>query len=99
MGCTLALPKAEIALRIYCDYPAEIGNKQIKELFGIKASSTVARIKKEIKEIQEERNIKTWSKSAINTKLAYETWGLEIKELEIILRKKQKLGFAVEGTP
>lgn len=98
MGCTLALPKAEIALKIYCDYPAEIGSAQIKELFGIKSSSTVTRIKKEVWAAQREHKVKTWSKSAINTKLAYRIWGLDVKELEQILKKKQRLGLTEGGT-
>ncbi len=79
------------AIRIYYTYP-ELGNKEIRALFGNLANSTISNYKKEVREVQIERNIKTSQKNTVNTEIAYEVWGINVKDLEIRREKLKKLG-------
>ncbi len=89
----MKLPDVETAVRIYHEN-TEIGSAEIVELFGGKlSSSTVCRLKDEVRKVQIERNVKTWSSYSVNTKIAYEVWHLDIDDLEKRLAKLQKLGF------
>ena len=81
----------DTALRIYYNYP-EIGNAEIRELFGNLASSTIARYKKAVWEKQMEDGVKTMCLHTINTEKAYEVWGIDIESLERRRKKLQKLG-------
>lgn len=76
------LTDLDTAIRIYYQYP-EIGNTQIKELFGKNlAGSTLARYKKAIRDEQIEQEIKTSGINTVNTKIAYEVFGFDIEDLE-----------------
>lgn len=79
------------AIRIYYTYP-ELGNKEIKELFGNLANSTISHYKKEVREMQSEKGIKTSQKNAVNTEVAYEVWGIDVADLERRRKKLKELG-------
>lgn len=79
------------AVRIYYQYP-EIGSGEIRELFGITGSSTVAKLKKSALNKMTENGIKRFVASKVNTKCAYEAWGIDVDDLEKRLSKLQKLG-------
>lgn len=81
----------DTALRIYYTYP-EIGNKEIKELFGIKDSNTVCRYKKAVQAAQTERETKTSRMFSVNTEVAYEVWGIDVVGLEKRRKKLKELG-------
>lgn len=79
-------------LRIYWENPSEIGNAHIRELFGVKSNATVARMKKTVRELQVERGIKVFNAVNIDTKTAYEVWGIDVAELEKHYKKIKALG-------
>ena len=81
------------ALRIYYQYP-EIGSKEIRELFGGGANSTVAKLKKSAWDKMTENGISNFGAHKVNTKCAYEAWGIDVDDLEKRLSKLQKLGMA-----
>ena len=82
-------PELRKAIEIYYSCP-EIGNPEIKELSGV-ASSTAVRIKKAVLEEMAKRHIRTWLPRHINTKLAYEMWGIDIADYEKRLKKLEQL--------
>lgn len=83
----------DTALYIYYRY-SEIGNKQIRELFGGLGSAALARYKKAVQEAAAEQNIQTAQLNTVNTTLAYEVWGIDVNEIEKRREKLKKLGLA-----
>lgn len=81
------------AIRIYYTYP-ELGNKEIRELFGNLGNSTISNYKKAVRDIQIERKVKTSQKNAVNTEIAYEVWGIDVKDLEQRRKKLKELGMS-----
>lgn len=98
MSKRLSPPDAETALRIYYDHPLEIGSEEIRELFGVKAGSTIARIKKEVRNAQAEEKTLTWNPANVDTDTAYRIWGLNVEKLERSLKRKKAMGFCLEST-
>ena len=82
---------AERAVRMYYMY-TEIGNNEIKELLGITSPSAVVRLKKIARERMTEKGEATFNPNSVNTKSAYEAWGLNIEDLEKRFAKLKKLG-------
>ena len=85
----------EGAIRIYYEN-IEIGTKEIKELFISRndtyiSNSTAMKLKKIAKEKMAEKETQNWDASRVNTKAAFEAWGLEINDLEKRLLKLQKM--------
>lgn len=88
--CSIASLKT--AILVYHNYP-ELQNEQLRELFGHDfASSTLARYKKIIRDRQRELGIKTAVPYSVNTKVAFEVFGIDITEIEKSMAKLQKLG-------
>lgn len=83
----------DTAIRIYYAHP-EMDNSQIRELFDIAANSTIARYKKPVLEKQVEYGIKTMCANTVNTRTAYEVWGIDVADLEKRRDKLRKLGLA-----
>lgn len=83
----------DTALRIFYQY-TEIGNKEIRELFGGLGSSTLAHYKKAVREKQAEEGIVTSQLNTVDTDTAYQVWGIDVKKLEERRAKLKKLGFA-----
>ena len=81
------------ALYIYYRYP-EIGNKEIKELFGGLGSAALTKYKKAVQGEQIKQNVKTSQLYTINTEVAYEVWGIDVAELEKRRDKLKKLGLS-----
>ena len=82
------------AIRIYYEN-IELSNKEIQELFesrqGKKISgSTIVKLKFEVQKIAAERIVPVWDKGCVNTKLAFEVWGLDIDDLEKRYKKLKK---------
>jgi len=78
------------ALRVYYSH-AELGNKEITDLFGKRSSATVSRLKKLAKTEMTERNIMSYGANKINTEIAYHVWGISVSDLEKRLKKMQEL--------
>lgn len=81
----------DTALRIYYTYP-EIGNKEIKELFGVSNTRTLARYKKDVRQAQTERGVLTSQMHTVNTEVAYTVWGIDVIDLEKRRNKLRELG-------
>ena len=75
------------ALRIYYSH-SEIGNKEIKLLFGNLSSSTVARLKRHAKEEMTRRDIFSYGMYKVNTAVAFDIWGINVTDLE---KRRKKL--------
>lgn len=83
----------DTALRIFYTYP-EIGSAEIKELFGPLGDSTLRRYKKPVEIRQSELKIVVSRRFAINTKVAFEVWGIDVTDLEERREKLKKLGLS-----
>lgn len=84
--------KFPTALQIYFNYPNEIGNVQLRELFDIAANSTLARLKTKIRKLQVEEGLKVLNAHNVSTKAAYQYAGIDIEEVKKRYREGQRLG-------
>jgi len=80
----------ENALRIYYEN-AEIGNKEIIKLFGSRSSVTISKLKNLVKAEMIKRDILTFNAYKVNTAIAYDVWGIDIKDLENRRKKIKEL--------
>ena len=87
----------ETAIRLYYEN-LELGNTEIKELFRVASSKKILTLKQMAKKRMEEQDIPLWNALRVNTKTAYEAWGLDINDLERRYNKLQKLGLKKEVT-
>ena len=69
------------AVRIYYAH-LNLGNTQIKELFGKISSGRIVHLKNLAREVMAEENIMAWDSLSVNTYAAYKAWGLDINDLE-----------------
>ena len=69
------------ALIIYY-HKLEIGNRDIVTLFGKLSSATIARIKKAVKSKMIEDETPSYGIHTVNTKTAFEVWGIDVADLE-----------------
>ena len=77
----------DAALRAYYGN-GYINNKAIKEIFGFKSDTAVWKMKMAVRDEEVKRNIPIVIPQHVNVKIAFEVWGIDIKELE---RNRQKL--------
>ena len=82
------------AIRIYYEN-IELSNKEIQELFMSRqgkniSGATIIKLKDAVKKVAIEREIPVWDKGCVNTKLAFEVWGLDIDVLEKRYKKLKK---------
>jgi hypothetical protein len=82
------------AIQIYYEN-IELSNTDIKELFKSRqgknlSSATISKLKAEVQKVAQERKMPIWDKGCVNTKLAFEVWGLDIGDLEKRWAKLQK---------
>ena len=80
----------ENALKIYYEN-GEIGNKEIKYLFGNRSSTTIARLKKLVRAEMIKKDMPTFNVNKVNTVIAYEVWGIDIIDLEKRMKKLKEL--------
>ena len=80
----------ETAIKLYYEN-IEIGNQEIKELFGPMGSARVCKLKNLAKEKMLEENVPNWNALNVNTKTAYKSWGLDIDDLVNRHNKLKKL--------
>jgi len=80
----------ENALKIYYEN-AEIGNKEIKKLFGNRSSVTISRLKTLVKAEMLKRNMPTFNAYKVNTPIAYDVWGIDVNDLENRMKKIKEL--------
>lgn len=79
-------------LKIYYTHPGEIGNTQLKELFGINASSTLSHLKAKIRNRQIEDGEKTLNPLNVSTKSVFAYAGIDIEEMKKRYQEGKKLG-------
>jgi len=75
------------ALSVYYNH-VEIGNKEIRTLFGDRSSATIAQLKKAAKTEMGKQGIYSYSAFKVNTAIAFQVWGLDVNDLE---KRKQKI--------
>ena len=80
-------------LEIFYSYPNEIGNAELKTIFWVESSASVAKIKNKIRAAMIENGITVFNKKNVDTATAYEIAGLDIDRLEKSYLKLKKLGF------
>ena len=80
----------ENALKVYYEN-AEIGNKEIKFLFGHRSSATIAKLKRLVKVEMIKRAMPTFNAYKVNTAIAYDVWGIDIADLEHRMKKLKEL--------
>ncbi|MCI9414535.1 MAG: hypothetical protein HFJ79_05070 [Clostridiales bacterium] len=79
------------ALEIYYRH-SEIGNKEMTTLFGKHSTATINRLKQLVKSEMAVRGIRSYCAYSINTKLAFEVWGIDVDDLEKRRGKLLNLG-------
>ncbi len=82
----------ETAIRLYYERN-ELSNKDIEVLFGHMGSATLWKLKQKALALMRERNTPVWNAQRVNTEVAYEAWGLDIKKLEYRYNKLKAMNF------
>ena len=77
----------ETAITLYYT-KTELANRDIVLLFGKHSSSTMTKLKDVVRKKMAERKTPVWNAQNVNTKVAYETWGIDIEDLK---RRRQEL--------
>lgn len=83
------------ALRIYYQY-IEIGNAEIRTLFRCTANDTIAKKKQPVLAKMARDSIRVHTHGHVNTRVAFEVWGIDVKELEMRRKNLIRLGFIKE---
>ncbi len=77
----------EIVIKKYYE-KVELANSDVREIFDVRSSATVAKLKKIVQEKMIEQGVACWNTQRVNTAVAYQVWGLDISDLE---RRYKKL--------
>jgi hypothetical protein len=80
----------EDALKVYYSN-SELGNAEMTALFGKRSSATVSRLKRIVKDEMTARGILSYGANKVNTSVAYEVWGIDVKDLERRMKKIKEL--------
>ena len=80
----------DAALRAYYGCGGYIDSKVIKEIFGI-SDSTVWKMKRDVREEEALRNVPIVVPYHVNVKVAFDVWGIDVKELERCRKKIAEL--------
>lgn len=86
----MTVKSLDTAIRIYYQCP-EIGNSELRELFGNFSPSTFTNIRKEVKRAMDKKGVKSYVRGTVNTEIAYEVWGWDISDLERRRARLKKL--------
>ena len=78
------------ALSVYYSH-AELGNKEIKKLFGKLSPTTVAKLKRIVKDEMWKSGVASFGSYTVNTEVAYRVWGIDVDALERRLQKLREL--------
>ena len=82
----------DIVIRIYHEYPNEIGNAQLKELFGVSSGNAISKIKTGIRKKMIENGNVVWNPMNVSTKATFEFAGINIDDYKRRYREKKRLG-------
>ena len=83
------------ALEIYYGFPY-IGNAEIQKLFRCRrgetlSPATVARLKGFVKAKMREDDIPSYNSNTVDVEVAFDVWGLKVKDLELRYKKMEQL--------
>ncbi|MDR2904035.1 MAG: hypothetical protein LBU77_05965 [Clostridiales bacterium] len=78
------------ALKVYYAH-SEIGNKEITALFGRRSSATISRLKRIVKKEMNTKGVLSYGANKVNTAVAFDVWGIDVKDLEKRIKKLQEL--------
>jgi len=78
------------ALKIYYEN-GEIGNEEIKCLFGNRSSATISKLKKEVKAEMTKKGVPYFNANKVNTVVAFSVWGIDVVDLEKRRKKIKEL--------
>lgn len=71
----------------------QLGNKEIKALFGGHIGyAKISGLKQMAMDAMVKRGVPIWNVTLVNTSVAYEAWGIDIKALESRYKKLKELG-------
>lgn len=91
MAKHISFGSPEVLYRIYYEC-FEVGNKEMREIFGGEASNNLIwKIKREVKEKMAEQSVRPVFPNNVSTKVLYEYLGLNIEDIERRVKKLQKL--------
>lgn len=79
------------AIRLYYEH-TEIGNKDIRAIFGDMGNGRIGRLKQLVLEAMHERGTVHYNAQYVNTEVAYDVWGINIDKLTEGRKKLQQLG-------
>lgn len=82
-------PDLETAVELYYT-KTEIGTEEVKKLFDC-CASFACKMKKPVLEEMAKQGVRTWRANAVNVKLAYSVWGIDIADYEARLKKLKSL--------
>ena len=82
------------AIRLYYEH-TEIGNKDIRAIFGDMGNGRIGRLKQLALEAMHERGTVHYTAQYVNTEVAYDAWGIDIKRLERGIERLNKLNIEV----
>ena len=85
-----SITSIENALKVFYEN-GELGNKEIKCLFGNRSSATVSRLKRLVKAEMTKRGTPVFNAEKVNTVVAYEVWGIDVVDLENRMKKIKEL--------
>lgn len=83
--------EATIRIALSCNY---IGNKELKEMFGPKCSQTLARLKREVREVEAQEGIPVVVPNHVCREVAFKVWRIDVDELIRGRQRLQKLKMA-----
>lgn len=87
----MKLPDMSLALRFYYEKP-ELTSADIKQLFDVCGATATQKKREVLNEMaKQDPPVRTWQRGAINTKIAYKVWGLNVEDIENRLKKLSKL--------
>ena len=78
------------AIRLYYEH-TEIGNKDIRAIFGDMGNGRIGRLKQLVLEAMHERGTVHYNAQYVNTEVAYDVWGINIDRLTAGRKKLQQL--------
>ncbi len=81
----------DTAIRLYYS-KTEIGNADIKKLFGNLGQARISKLKQLVISEMRERDTVRYNALCVNTEVAYDVWGINIDKLTAGRKKLQQLG-------
>ena len=87
----IALADPATVLKIYYSSP-ELDSSEIEQLFCGISSATVSKLKRKARALMREQSVGVLGYHAVNTKAAFEAWGIDVAEVERNYRQLKRLG-------